>query len=280
MIVYINSKFVEENNAKISPFDRGFLFADGVYEVMRTYNEKVFRMNEHLDRLSFSLKEIKLGNFDVESINGIVQEVISRNNIKGDFNIYIQITRGEFYPRMHPFPPKETKPTVYVSVYPLISAPNEIENGIKVLLKEDIRWKRCDIKSISLLPAILAHQSAKEIGASEAVLVRDGFITEGSHTNFFAVKNNIIYTPPLSNFILSGITRIVIMEICKDNSIEIKEANIEEKNLKNFDEFFISGTTTEVKPVIQIDDWIVKNGIPGTITRKIQDAFYKYVSNY
>jgi len=280
MIVYINGKFVKENDVKISPFDRGFLFADGIYEVMRTYNGKIFRLDEHLNRLAYSLKEIRIDNFDIENIKRIVNEVISKNNPKGDFNIYIQVTRGEFFPRMHSFPPKDTNPTVYVSLYPLMSAPEEIENGIGVLLKEDIRWKRCDIKSISLLPSILAHQSAKETGASEAVFVRDGFITEGSHTNFFAVKNNIIYTSPLSNFILAGVTRSVIIEICKNNSFEIKETNIGEKDLINFDEFFVTGTTTEVKPVIQIDNWIVKNGVPGILTRKIQDAFYKYVSNY
>ncbi len=147
-------------------------------------------------------------------------------------------------------------------------------------MQKDIRWTRCDIKSISLLPSILAHQSAKEKGASEAVFIRNGFITEGSHTNFFAVKNNMLFTPPLSNFILSGITRDVIIEICRENFIEVKEINIEEKELRNFDEIFITGTTTEVKPVIQIDDWIIKNGKPGILTRKIQDAFYKYVSGY
>ena len=280
MIAYINGKFVKENDVKISPFDRGFLFADGVYEVMRTYNEKIFRMDDHISRLAYSLKEIRINSINMDNIKKIVEEIISRNNPKGDFNLYIQVTRGEFFPRMHAFPPEQTMPTIYISLYPLISAPDEIDKGIKILLKEDIRWKRCDIKSISLLPSILTHQAAKEDGASEAVFVRDGFVTEGTHTNFFAVKNNIFHTTPLSNFILSGITRKVIFEICKENSLLIKDTVIRAKELKNYEEFFVTGTTTEIKPVIQIDDWLINDGKPGIMTRKVQNAFFKYVSGY
>ena len=280
MIVYINGNYMQENEVKISPYDRGFLFADGIYEVMRTYNGRIFRMDDHLNRLAYSLKEIRINDFNVDIIKTAVDELISRNNLKNDFTVYIQVTRGVSIPRMHAFPPNDTKPTIYVSLNPLFSMPDEIENGIKVILKEDIRWTRCDIKSISLLPAILANQSAKENGSSEAVFVRDGFITEGSHTNFFAVKNNIVHTPPVSNFILSGITRDLIIELCKSNSFEIREIDIEKTELKNFDEFFITGTTTEIKPVIQIDDWVVKNGKPGDMTKKIQKAFFQYVSNY
>ena len=280
MIAYINGKFIQENEVKISPFDRGFLFADGVYEVMRTYNGKVFKINEHIIRLANSLKEIRISNFDINSVEKIIKELISRNSLNSDLNIYLQITRGTASPRMHAFPSNKINPTVYAILYPLISIPKENENGIKVQLEKDIRWTRCDIKSTSLLPSILAHQSARDNGASEAIFIRDGFITEGSHTNFFAVKKNIVYTPPLSNFILSGITRKVILEICRDNSIEIEETNIEEKELKNYDELFITGTTTEIKPVIQFNDWIVKNGRPGILTKKIQASFKEYTSNF
>lgn len=280
MIAYINGYFIRDNEVKISPYDRGFLFADGIYEVMRTYNGRIFRMDDHLNRLAYSLREILIKNFKIDSIKSIVDELIIRNNLINDFTVYIQVTRGTSFPRKHSFPPSEIEPTVYITAYPLIPLHGEIENGIKVILKEDIRWSRCDIKSISLLPSILANQSAKENGASEAIFIRDGFITEGSHTNFFAVKNSIIHTPPLSNLILSGITRELIIEICKSNSFEVKENNIKGEELKIFDEFFITGTTTEVKPVIQIDDWKVKNGKPGNITKQIQKAFFQYVSNY
>ncbi len=280
MIAYINGKFIQENEVKISPFDRGFLFADGVYEVMRTYNGKIFKIDEHIKRLEYSLKEIKIDGFDINNVDKIINELISKNKLNNDFNIYLQITRGVSSPRMHAFPSKEIKPTVYIMLYPLIHASKEKKNGIKVQLEKDIRWTRCDIKSTSLLPAVLAHQSAKDNGASEAIFVRDGFITEGSHTNFFAVKKNIVYTPPLTNFILSGITRQVILEICRNNSIETKETNIEEKELRNYDEFFVTGTTTEIKPVIRFDDWIVKNGKPGMLTKKIQSAFKEYTLNF
>ena len=280
MIAYINGMFIQENEVKISPFDRGFLFADGVYEVMRTYNRKIFKIDEHKKRLANSLKEIRINNFNAKNVEEIIKELVSMNNLDNDFNVYLQITRGAPSPRMHAFPLNEINPTVYVMLYPLISSAKENENGIKVQLQKDIRWTRCDIKSTSLLPAVLAHQSARDNGASEAVFVRDGFITEGSHTNFFAIKNNIVYTPPLSNFILSGITRKVILEICKDNSIGIKEKNIKEKELKYFDEFFVTGTISEIKPVVRIDDWKVKNGKPGIFTKKIQAAFKEYTSNF
>ena len=278
MIVYFNGNFIRKDEVKISPFDRGFQFADGVYEVMRTYNGRIFKMDEHINRLIYSLKEIRINNFDVDSINNTVLELISKNKFKDDFNIYIQITRGASSPRIHAFPSRKINPTVFITVNPIIQQENQ--EGIKVQLEKDIRWTRCDIKSISLLPSVLAQQSAKENGAWEAVFVRDGFITEGSHTNFFAVKNNIVYTPPLSNFILPGITREVIIDICRNNSIEIKEENIENKDLKTFGEFFITGTTSEIKPVVRFDEWIVKNGKPGRITKKIQKIFYEYVSNY
>jgi D-alanine transaminase len=280
MIVFFNGNFIQEDEVRISQFDRGFQFADGVYEVMRTYNKKIFKMEEHLKRLEFSLKEIRIQNFDVADIREIITKLISANKLQQDINIYIQITRGASFPRKHSFPSEKIDPTVYVSAYPLILTPEENENGIKIILKEDIRWTRCNIKSISLLPSVLANQAAKENGAAEALFMRAGIITEGSHTNVFAVKDKVIFTPPLSNFILSGITREVIIEICSKNSIELKETNIQEKELKNFDEFFITGTTTEIKPVIQIDTWKVKDGKPGVITRNIQNIFKEYTSNY
>ena len=277
MIAYFKGNFIKEEEVKISRFDRGFQFADGVYEVMRTYNGKIFKIDEHIKRLAYSLNEIKIKNFDSETIYKIIEELNSRNDLKNDFNIYIQITRGAPSIRMHAFPSGEVKPTVYISVYPLISYPKENEKGIKVQLEKDIRWTRCDIKSISLLPSILANQSAKENGAFEAVFVRDGVLTEGSHTNIFAVKDDILYTPPLSNFILAGVTRGVIIEICRNKSIDLKESNIVEKDLKNYDEFFITGTSTEIKPVVQINNWKVKDGEPGTMTRRIQKEFFEYV---
>ena len=188
MIAYFNGNFIKEEEVKISRFDRGFQFADGVYEVMRTYNGKIFKIDEHIKRLTYSLNEIKIKNFDSETIYKIIEELISRNDLKKDFNIYIQITRGVPSIRMHAFPSGEVKPTVYISIYPLISHPKENEKGIKVQLEKDIRWTRCDIKSISLLPSILANQSAKENGANEAVFVRDGVITEGFSYKFFCCK--------------------------------------------------------------------------------------------
>jgi D-alanine transaminase len=146
-----------------------------------------------------------------------------------------------------------------------------------VILEKDLRWLRCDIKSISLLPSVMTNQKAVTKNAYEAILFRDDFITEGSHTNFFAVKNDALFTAPLSNYILNGVTRKVILQICKENKIDFFEEYIKPNDMKTFDEFFLTGTTTEITPIIQIDDWIIGDGIPGKTTRKIQKLFYKEI---
>ncbi|MCJ7552942.1 MAG: aminotransferase class IV, partial [Ignavibacteriaceae bacterium] len=168
-------------------------------------------------------------------------------------------------------------PTVFVSVSRLQDNKEQLEKGVKVILEKDIRWTRCDIKSVSLLPSVIANTKAVKSGAYEAIFHRDDLITEGSHTNFFAVNKGILYTAPLSNFILEGITREVIIELSMRNNISIVEDYIKLSKLKTFDEFFITGTTTKITPVIQIDDWIVGKGIPGEMTKLIQRLFNNYV---
>ncbi|NNL19697.1 MAG: hypothetical protein HKO83_00020, partial [Ignavibacteriaceae bacterium] len=212
MIVYVNNEYLPLENAHISPMDRGFLFADGVYESIRTYNKKLFRLNDHLERLKRSLAEIKIDHNDFDSFQEIVYGLIEKNKIKDEALIYVQITRGSAFPRSHRFPQQKTNSTIYISATDLpLNKGNKI-NGIKVILHEDLRWLRCDIKSTSLLPAVLVNQKAKEAGAEEAILHRNGLITEGSHTNFFAVKDDMVYTAPLSNLILEGITRRVVLD--------------------------------------------------------------------
>jgi len=152
--------------------------------------------------------------------------------------------------------------------------------GIKVILQEDIRWLRCDIKSVSLLPVVLANQKASEAGAAEAILVRDGKITEGTHTNFLAVKDEMVFTAPLSNLILEGITRRVALELCKKLKINFREEFISINKLKDFDEFFITSTTKEITPVVKIDNWTVSNGIPGKVTMYLQSEFKKLIADY
>ncbi len=275
MIVFINNKFVDEKDAAISPFDRGFLFADGVYESIRSYNGKLFQYKNHIKRLKRSLTEIQINFRQTENLESIIYELIERNKIRGQAVVYLQVTRGTSIPRKHEFPPASTNPTLFISVQNFSENINEKENGIKVILDKDTRWLRCDIKSVSLLPIILSNQKAKKAGAEEAILIRDGSITEGTHTNFFAVKKNVVFTAPESDFILSGITRKVVLKLCSKLKIKVKEEFIPENDLKSFDEFFITSTQKEITPVVQIDDWKINNSKPGEITKLLQAEFSK-----
>ncbi|GBD87714.1 D-alanine aminotransferase [bacterium BMS3Abin03] len=274
MIVYINGKFVPLEEAKVSPFDRGFLFADGVYEAMRTYNGKLFRVEYHLQRLKRSLNAIELSYNVTGELETVIYELINKNNITGEAFIYLQITRGVSIPRTHKFP-KSQSPTVFITANGLNDQPEKRTNGVKVITDEDLRWLRCNIKSLVLLPAVLSKQKAVDAGVEEAILIRNGLITEGTHTNFFAVKNKVVYTAPESNFILSGITRKVVLQLCNELDIKVKEEFIKEDELNRFDEYFITSTIEEVTPVIQIDDLVINNGKPGEITGQLQGAFYK-----
>jgi len=279
MKVYFNGKYEELDNVKVSPYDRGFLYADGVYEVIRTYNGKFFRFADHMERLIYSLNSLRIIYDDVNQIENVLNQLKNENDYFSEATAYIQITRGSYFPRKHSFPEKNVNPTIFISVNPLIENRIENETGIKVILEKDIRWKRCDIKSVSLLPSVLANQHAKEESAGEAVWVNNGYLLEGSHTNFFGIKNEKLWTAPLSNSILSGVTRKVILELCEKINIAYLEEAINENDIKNFDEFFISGTTTEIKPVIQIDQLKISDDKPGKITKKLQSAFYDLVNN-
>jgi D-alanine transaminase len=276
MIVYFNDKYIPHEEVKISPFDRAFLFSDGIYEALRTYNGKLFRLGDHLERLKYSLQQLEIPFNDFNLIENIFTHLADINNIKTEYSVYLQISRGVSFPRTHNYENNLT-PTVFAFVKPIKDNSKEINTGVKVILEKDLRWLRCDIKSTSLLPSVMASQKAIQNNAFEAILFRDDIITEGSHTNFFAVKNNTVFTAPLSNYILNGITRKVVLELCKENKIDLCEEHINVNELKNFDEFFITGTTTEVTPIIKIDDWIVSDGKPGIITLKLQELFFNTV---
>ena len=280
MVVNFNNEFILLSEVTLSPFDRGFLFADGVYESIRTYNKKLFRYEEHLKRLIRSLKETKIEFNNVDLLENIIYELFKKNNFENEVLVYLQITRGAAYPRTHSFPEEKTTPTLFISVKEFKENNLEQSQGVKVILQEDVRWLRCDIKSTSLLPVVLANQRASEEGAAEAILVRDGVITEGTHTNFFAVKDETVYTAPKSRLILNGITREIVLEFCKKFKIDFKEEFINKDDLKNFTEFFITSTTKEITPVTTIDYWTVNEGEPGKITRSLQSVFKKITEDY
>ena len=276
MLVHFNDKYIPFEDVKVSPFDRAFLFSDGVYEALRTYSGKLFRLEEHLKRLKYSLDEVGISFHNFNQIESICIKLAEINSIKEDYSVYIQISRGVSFPRTHDYE-NNLIPNVFAYVKPIKDNSDQINNGVKVILEKDLRWLRCDIKSTSLLPSVIANHMATLEDAYEAILFRKDFITEGSHTNFFAVKNDAIFTAPLSNYILNGVTRKTILEICKENKIDCFEEYIRPNDMKTFNEFFITGTTTEVTPIIQIGDWIVGDGVPGKTTRKIQKLFYNEV---
>jgi D-alanine transaminase len=275
-MVYLNGEFVLKENAKISPNDRGFLFADGIYEVAKYYHGKPFRFDDHLLRLQRSLSEIGIDYKDTESLFGIFQKLIEKNNMLDKHaGVYVQITRG-VHKRVHHFP-ENIQPTVYAYAFELPSFSQNLENGIKVITAEDIRWQRCDIKSVSLLPNTMLYNKAVQQGAGECILIKNGKVTEATHSSVLAVKNRIVYTHPATNLILPGITRKVILEICAANGIEVREQAITETQLYEMEEIIIAGTGSEVTPAIRVNDKIVGKNKPGEITRFIQQKFFEMV---
>lgn len=277
MIVYCNGQFIPKKDVKLSPDDRGFLFADGAYEVIRSYGGRLFKVEDHLKRLARSLNELRIAAPSLTNLMTVTEQLIQRNNLEnGDATLYIQVTRG-VAPRKHAFPYEGTPPTVYVTASPFQPLHEEWEQGIIITLVPDIRWGRCDIKSVALLPNVLASQQAKERGATEAVFVRDGVITEGSHTNFCAVFDGQLITHPANNHILAGITRDVVLDLCFNLGIPCSESPILERELQKASELMVLGTTSEILPVVQVDDWRVSDGKPGPITAELQRAYREVV---
>jgi D-alanine transaminase len=273
---YLNGEIKMGNEIMISPFDRGFQFSDGIYETLRWDGGKLFKLDAHLKRLERSLQEVRINFNGFNDLEKIISRLVWQNNFaESPLLVYLQITRGSFYPRQHFFPPKDVQPTVFISVTPIGRNLKALKEGVKVILEKDIRWTRCDIKSISLLPNILARQKAVEKNAAEAIFVRDGNITEGTHTNFFGVRGGKVYTAPLSGFILPGVTREVVLGICNQKNIPVVEEPIFENEIQSYDEFMVTGTISEVTPVVQIDEMKVGNGKPGKITKEIQSILIK-----
>jgi len=276
-IVFLNGKYISKNQAFISPEDRGFNFADGVYEVVKFYKGEPFRMGDHLDRLSNSLQAVKIQLPSGYNFEEIFARLLAMNLLTDiDAGVYVQITRG-VHQRVHHFP-ADIEPTVYAFVFPLPSFTDALRDGIKVTTAEDIRWLRCDIKSVSLLPNTMLYQDAVEKGAGECILIRNGWVTEATHSSVLAVKNGMVITHPLSPLILPGITRKVVLELCSLNEIPFREIAMSENELMEMDEIFIAGTGSEVLPIVQVNNWIVGNGKPGPVTRKLQDLFFGTVA--
>jgi D-alanine transaminase len=272
-IAYYNGNYLPKDEVKISPDDRGFLFAEGIYEVIRWYEGFFYDMEGHLARLERSLREIMIQWPEENSFPMIARELIRLNNLeKSSALIYLQVTRGSAE-RTHSFPSPPVTPTVYAFAKDFIPENAGKESGIGVMLKEDIRWSRCDIKSVALLPNTLSFQEALDRGFFECAFVRNGIITECSHSNMFFVVNGILFTHPESVHILSGITRKNIILVARKAGIQVIEEAVSEKMLGKVQEIFITNTSGEITPVINVGDMVIGGGIPGPVTRIIRERF-------
>ncbi len=264
--VYLNGMFMDAAEARISPLDRGFLFADGVYEVVPACDGALFQLEGHLRRLERSMAALRIDNpLPLEAWVALSREMIKRNG-GGDLSLYIQVTRGAALKRDHPFPTPPVAPTVFLATTPLArSSIYSIDTaaGAKAITREDIRWSRCDIKSISLLPNVLFRQEAAEAGAAEAILLRDGIVTEGSSTNVFVVKAGTVATPPLSQRILGGITRDVVISLCRELGYAMQERDVTEAELRDADEIWVSSSTKDALAIVTLDGVAVGDGRPG-----------------
>ena len=274
MLVYLNGEIVPHEEARVPVDDRGFLFADGVYEVVRVYDGRPFLMDAHLQRLRRGLAELRIDDPGAAGLAAVAERLLDENGLRsGDATVYIQVTRGAA-PRAHAFPPAGTPPTVYVAAKPFRQHPAEYyRDGVAAITAPDTRWSRCDIKSVSLLPNVLANQAAKDAGAFEALFVRDGIVLEGSLSNLFVVDDGALVTYPASNYILAGITRRHVIGLASALGIPVVEAPVPLDRLFTAAELFLSGTTTEVLPVTRVDGRDIAAGRPGPITLRVQRAF-------
>jgi D-alanine transaminase len=277
-IAFLDGKYLPIAEAKVSVNDRGFLFGDGVYEVVRTYAGRLWALEPHLERLARSMKAIELPGPGPDIIRARVTEAHRRSELP-DAQVYVEITRGAA-PRSHAFP-AEARPTFLITVR-AGGGPTgeERQRGVRIITVPDIRWGRCDIKSVNLLPNILAKQQAKTAGAYEAVFVRaDGQVTEGSSTSLFAVRNGRLLTREEGAHILSGITRRIVLEIARDMKIRADEGPLSLDEVLRADEVFLTGTNTEVMPVVAVRDSIVGGGRPGPMARSLQEEYRKRIAS-
>lgn len=274
-MIYLNGQFLPLEEARVPVLDRGFIFGDGVYEVIPVYERRVFRLPQHLARLQASMDAIGLSNpHSVDQWRDLIERVVALNTL-ADQSIYLQVTRG-VAKRDHAFP-LEAVPTVLIMSNPL--KPPSIalrESGVSAVTLADNRWLRCDIKSIALLGNVLLRQAAVAAGAMECVLLRDGFLTEGAASNIFAVRAGVLLAPPKSNLILPGITYDVVLELARASSLNHELRPVSEAEVRGADEIMLTSSTREVLPITILDGKNVGDGTPGPLTRRLMQLFDRH----
>ncbi|MGV3704404.1 MAG: aminotransferase class IV [Arcticibacter sp.] len=276
--VYLNGAWSAHDKAFVSVFDRGYLLGDGIYEVIPVYEGKPFAVGGHLERFQNGLKTVGI-DFDVEELKPLILEAIGRSGLQNsDAAIYIQVTRG-VAPRTHFFP-EDVQPGVLLYAYPITLKGFE-EKKASVIVTEDRRWHRCDIKSISLMANVLANNEAHKRGVAENLLARDGYVTEGSHTSVFFVKDGVLYTHPEDHHILPGVTRKVVISLCQELSLTVSEQALHVNDITSMDEIFLTGTTVQVTAVTSAtmgDKEVYTAAEAGPLTRRLQKAFVERVA--
>ncbi len=271
-----NNQLIEEDKVVIGFEDRGYQFGDGVYEVIKVYDGNLFTAKEHIDRLYESADKIQLViPYTKDKLHQMIYELMEENKLENG-HVYLQFTRGTCF-RQHHFPDPAIDSVLTAYTKETKRPLEDLAQGVKACFVEDIRWLRCDIKSLNLLGNVMAKQEAVGKGCFEAILHRGEIVTEGSSSNMYGIKDGVIYTHPATNLILNGITRQVILDCCKEIGVSVVEEAFTKEQALQMDEFFMSSTSAEVMPIIKIEDTTIGNGEPGEITQKLQKAFEKRI---
>ena len=275
-VVYINGEYLPQSQAKVSVLDRGFLFGDGVYEVIPVFSGKSLRLNKHLERLQRSMNRVLLKNpLTQEQWQEIFQTLLD-SNPGGDRSIYLQVTRGAAPVRDLSIS-VGVEPTVFVMVNDIKPVGfARLENGIEAVTVDDFRWKACDIKSISLIANVMIRLRANELNVMDAVMVRDGLVTEGTASNIFLVHHGIISTPLKSDCLLPGITRDLVIELALANGFKLEERDINQDELETADEIWLTSSTREIAPVVKLDNHVIGDGVAGEYWKKIIAIYQGY----
>ncbi len=274
MRVYLNGRYVDSEQATVSVTDRGFLFGDGIYDVVRGAGGELIEVDRHLRRLARGVRELRITLDDarIEELRHISRTLLRENRLDGDALVYWQVTRGTA-PRTHQFPPAGTPPTVLASASP-VALPHALRTrGASVITVPDMQWARCDIKSVNLLPNIMAKQEAVEAGCDEAVFVREGVIMEGASSAVFLQLDGELRTHPLTTRILPSISRELVMEIAAELNVPVREFPVLERDLPRATEMFIASTYNDIMPVVRVDARAIGTGRPGPVTQQLYTAF-------
>jgi D-alanine transaminase len=274
-MVFLNGKFLPIEEARVPVLDRGFIFGDGVYELVPVYSRVPFRLEEHLTRLERSLAETRIRNpYSRAEWRDIIAQLVAKQSYE-DQGVYFQVTRG-VAKRDHSFP-QDSAPTVFIMSNPLVNPPRElVERGAEAVSAQDNRWHRCNIKSISLIGNVLLRQLSADAGATETILFRDGMLTEASACNVFVVRGGVIQGPPKSNLILPGITYDVVLELAQSAQLPIQIRDLSEAETRAADEIWVTSSSKEVLAIVKLDSQPVGDGRPGPVFRRMFQLYQEF----